>query len=67
MLAGAVKVGAAPLMVTAKLTVPVKLAASIAVQVTVVTPAVKVEPEIGTQVTAPIGVLQPLVTAGAGE
>ena len=51
-LAGQVIVGAwVSLTVTVKVQLPVRLAASVAVQVTVVTPLAKVEPEAGEQLT----------------
>ena len=45
------------LTVTVKVQLPVRLAASVAVQVTVVTPLAKVEPEIGEQLTVAPGQL----------
>ena len=49
----------APLTVTVKLLVPVRLLASVPVQVTLVLPTLNVEPEAGLQTTL-IGVAQPL-------
>ena len=49
----------APLTVTVKLLVPVRLRASVPVQVTLVLPTLNVEPEAGLQTTL-IGVAQPV-------